>query len=72
MTSAAAKYPKGLAEALASNLVGCREGCFVIDAFAGSGIVGDAVVKLGYPVVSFEIGVDSRQDARSCSFFRFL
>ena len=68
-TSAAAKYPKGLADTLASKLVGSREGCFVIDAFAGSGIVGDAVVKLGYPVVSFEIDVNSRQEVLSSFFF---
>ena len=71
MTSAAAKYPKGLAYSLATELCSARPGRFVIDAFADIQIIGDAVLSKGYRVISFEIGVDSRQDVLSPDFTNF-
>lgn len=71
MTPAAAKDPKCLAETLATELCSARSGFFVMDAFAGSRILGDAVVSKGYPVIWLETGVDDRQDVLSRYFAKF-
>ena len=71
-TSAAAKYPAGLALRLAECLVGVGRSGFVLDGFAGSEIVGDACLDLGARVMSQDICRDPSEDMCSPIFLKFI
>ena len=72
MTRRAAKYPRRMATALARVLVAERGRGYVIDGFSGSGIVGDAVRRLGVPTKSFEVNRDTREDMCTLDFSRWM
>ena len=72
MTRRAAKYPLRLARALARLLCYGRKCGYVLDAYAGSGIVGRQCRQLGVASLGFELSDDIRQDMTISAFDEWL
>ena len=71
-TSRPAAYPPLLAKALATELVMARPTGRVVDAFSGSGVVGDWVLRFGVDVISVEISSDATSDALGDEFCKYV